>query len=98
MLHPDRCYILEEADIRPDVFLLTGDLADTGDGACYDDLAAILADAARRSGASVVLPAREPRGRGSAVAPPPSLRVLPGGRSFCPANFGKREICRLLHK
>ena len=33
---------LDKAGIRPDVFLLTGDLANTGDGACYDDLAAIM--------------------------------------------------------
>jgi 3',5'-cyclic AMP phosphodiesterase CpdA len=39
------------AGLRPDVFLLTGDLADAGEGPCYDDLAAILADAARASGA-----------------------------------------------
>jgi 3',5'-cyclic-AMP phosphodiesterase len=45
---------LESAGLRPDVFLLSGDLADAGDGSCYDDLAAILGDAARRSGASVV--------------------------------------------
>jgi 3',5'-cyclic-AMP phosphodiesterase len=46
--------LLEGAGIRPDVFLLTGDLADAGDGGSYDDLAAILAEAARSSGASVV--------------------------------------------
>lgn len=45
--------LLDASDIRPDVFLLTGDLADAGDGACYDDLAGILAEAARSSGASV---------------------------------------------
>ena len=42
------------AGLRPDVFLLTGDLADAGEGPCYDDLAAILAGAASASGASVV--------------------------------------------
>jgi 3',5'-cyclic AMP phosphodiesterase CpdA len=42
------------AGLRPDVFLLTGDLADAGEGPCYDDLAGILADAATASGASVV--------------------------------------------
>jgi 3',5'-cyclic-AMP phosphodiesterase len=42
------------AGLRPDVFLLTGDLADTGDAACYDDLAAILAEAADACGASVI--------------------------------------------
>jgi 3',5'-cyclic AMP phosphodiesterase CpdA len=39
------------AGLRPDVFLLTGDLADAGEGPCYDDLAAILTDAARALGA-----------------------------------------------
>jgi 3',5'-cyclic AMP phosphodiesterase CpdA len=42
------------AGLRPDVFLLTGDLADAGEGPCYDDLAGILADAAKASQASVV--------------------------------------------
>jgi 3',5'-cyclic-AMP phosphodiesterase len=46
--------LLDTTGIRPDVFLLTGDLADTGDGACYDDLAGLLAEAASRSGASVI--------------------------------------------
>lgn len=45
---------LAAAGLRPDVFLLTGDLTDTGDGACYDDLAAILAEAAAGCGASVI--------------------------------------------
>jgi Icc protein len=40
--------------IRPDVFLLTGDLTDAGDGASYDNLAGIIADAAGRCDASVV--------------------------------------------
>jgi 3',5'-cyclic AMP phosphodiesterase CpdA len=42
------------AGLRPDVFLLTGDLADAGEGPCYDDLAAIIAGAAGAAGASVV--------------------------------------------
>ena len=46
--------LLDTAGIRPDVFLLTGDLADTGEGACYDDLAGLLAEAASRNGASVI--------------------------------------------
>jgi 3',5'-cyclic AMP phosphodiesterase CpdA len=46
--------LLAEAAIRPDVFLLTGDLADAGDGGCYRDLAGILASAADPSGASVI--------------------------------------------
>jgi 3',5'-cyclic-AMP phosphodiesterase len=46
--------LLQVSGIRPDVLLLTGDLADAGDEACYADLAAILADAARESGADVV--------------------------------------------
>jgi 3',5'-cyclic-AMP phosphodiesterase len=45
---------LAAAGLKPDVFLLTGDLTDTGDGACYDDLAAILTDAAAGCGASVI--------------------------------------------
>jgi 3',5'-cyclic-AMP phosphodiesterase len=46
--------LLETTGLWPDVFLLTGDLTDTGDGACYADLAGILAEAAGRTGASVV--------------------------------------------
>ena len=46
--------LLDTTGIRPDVFLLTGDLADAGEGACYDDLAGMLAEAASRSGASVI--------------------------------------------
>jgi 3',5'-cyclic-AMP phosphodiesterase len=42
------------AGLRPDVFLLTGDLTDAGEGPCYDDLAAILAEAAAPCGASVI--------------------------------------------
>ena len=47
-------HLLESADIRPDALLLTGDLADAGEGACYDDLAGIMADTVRGSGASVI--------------------------------------------
>jgi 3',5'-cyclic AMP phosphodiesterase CpdA len=46
--------LLRSADIRPDVFFLTGDLADTGDGACYDDLREILVEAGSMSDASVI--------------------------------------------
>jgi 3',5'-cyclic AMP phosphodiesterase CpdA len=46
--------LLADAGIRPELFVLTGDLADAGDGASYDDLAEILAEATRDSGASVV--------------------------------------------
>jgi 3',5'-cyclic-AMP phosphodiesterase len=46
--------LLDATGIRPDVFLLTGDLANDGEGACYDDLAGLLAQAASRSGASVI--------------------------------------------
>jgi 3',5'-cyclic AMP phosphodiesterase CpdA len=46
--------LLETAGIRPGAFLLTGDLADAGEGACYDDLAGIFADIARWTGASVI--------------------------------------------
>jgi 3',5'-cyclic-AMP phosphodiesterase len=46
--------LLDATGIRPDVFLLTGDLADAGEGACYDDLAGLMTEAAGRSGASVI--------------------------------------------
>jgi 3',5'-cyclic-AMP phosphodiesterase len=46
--------ILEESRIRPDAFVLSGDLADDGDPGCYDDLAGIIGQAARASGASVI--------------------------------------------
>lgn len=45
---------LAEAGVRPDVFLLTGDLADTGEAGCYGDLAEIMSEAAASSGASVI--------------------------------------------
>jgi len=46
--------LLDTTGIQPDVFLLTGDLADDGEAACYDDLAGLLGQAASRSGASVI--------------------------------------------
>ena len=46
--------LLASTGLRPDVLLLTGDLADAGDGASYDDLAGILAEAAGRYGARVI--------------------------------------------
>jgi 3',5'-cyclic AMP phosphodiesterase CpdA len=42
---------LEARGIRPDVFVLSGDLTDAGDPSCYEDLAAIMAKAATESGA-----------------------------------------------
>ena len=45
---------LAAADVRPDVFLLTGDLADAGEAACYTQLAEIMSEAAARCGASVI--------------------------------------------
>lgn len=45
---------LADAGLRPDVFLLTGDLADTGEAACYRDLADIMSEAAASSGANVI--------------------------------------------
>ncbi len=49
--------LLAEAGISPDVLVLTGDLADTGDPACYEDLAGILdAEASARDAAVVCLP------------------------------------------
>jgi 3',5'-cyclic-AMP phosphodiesterase len=46
--------LLADTGIRPDIFLLTGDLADTGDPACYDDLAGVMTDAAAEMGGIVV--------------------------------------------
>jgi len=46
--------LLQAAGLRPDAFVLTGDLADAGEAACYDDLAAIVTQAAERSGAGVI--------------------------------------------
>lgn len=45
---------LEAARLRPDVFVLTGDLANTGDPECYQDLAGIMGLASERVGATVV--------------------------------------------
>lgn len=45
---------LESAGLRPDIFLLSGDLADAGDDACYQDLAGIVGTAAARAGAEVI--------------------------------------------
>jgi Icc protein len=72
--------LLAEAAIRPDVFLLTGDLADAGDGGCYRDLAGILASAANPSGASVIyLP-------GNHDDRDPFRRHLLGGSGSGPVN------------
>lgn len=46
--------VLDSADIRPDVLLLTGDLADAGEPGCYDELAQLVDKSAAASGASVV--------------------------------------------
>ncbi len=46
--------LVEASGLRPAAFLLTGDLADAGEGACYDDLAGIFAETAQRTGASVI--------------------------------------------
>jgi 3',5'-cyclic AMP phosphodiesterase CpdA len=45
---------LEESGLRPDVLILTGDLANAGDPACYQDLAGIMDDASSRLGSLVV--------------------------------------------
>ena len=45
---------LEEVGLRPDVFVLTGDLANSGDPECYEDLAAIMESASQASGAAVI--------------------------------------------
>ena len=45
---------LDVAGLRPDVFVLTGDLANSGDPECYRDLASIMAAATEPVGATVV--------------------------------------------
>ena len=45
---------LAASGLRPDVFILTGDLANAGDPACYQDLARIMDEASTRVGATVV--------------------------------------------
>jgi len=45
---------LEEVGLRPDVFVLTGDLANSGDPECYEDLSDIMEGAALASGATVI--------------------------------------------
>ncbi len=45
--------LLAEADLDPDLLILTGDLADSGDPACYRDLAEIMEEAASAVGADV---------------------------------------------
>jgi len=46
--------VLESSGLRPDVILLTGDLTNAGDAACYDDLRALVAAAAFASDATVI--------------------------------------------
>ena len=46
--------LLEASNIRPDVFLLTGDLADTAEGGLYEDLAEMLGEATSKCGATVI--------------------------------------------
>ena len=45
---------LDEVGLRPDVFVLTGDLANSGDAECYQDLAEIMAGASEASGTAVI--------------------------------------------
>jgi 3',5'-cyclic-AMP phosphodiesterase len=46
--------VLATSAIRPDVFILSGDLADTGAGACYEDLAQIFPRSASDGSAEVI--------------------------------------------
>jgi len=46
--------ILQSSGLRPDVLLLTGDLANSGDAACYDDLRAIVAGTAPGADATII--------------------------------------------
>jgi 3',5'-cyclic AMP phosphodiesterase CpdA len=71
---------VERSDLDPDVILLTGDLADSGDAACYEDLAAIMGRAADDTGAQVVyLPGNHDRRS-------PFRRHLLGGDGTGPIN------------
>jgi len=47
--------VLGSSGMRPDVILLTGDLTNAGDPACYDDLRAIVADRAAAAGVPTVV-------------------------------------------
>jgi 3',5'-cyclic-AMP phosphodiesterase len=82
--------LLEVAGIRPDIFLLTGDLADRGEAACYDNLAGIIAGAAAKSGAGIIyVPGNHDDrdtfrrhllgGAGPAPASPAPASTAPGG-------------------
>jgi 3',5'-cyclic AMP phosphodiesterase CpdA len=46
--------MMETCGIRPDVILLTGDLTNSGEAACYDDLRAIVARTAKAADATVI--------------------------------------------
>jgi 3',5'-cyclic AMP phosphodiesterase CpdA len=46
--------VLESSGMRPYVILLTGDLTNSGDPACYDDLRAVVGGVAKAAGATVV--------------------------------------------
>src|ERR1700722_11258001 len=46
--------VLDASAIKPDVFILTGDLADTGAGVCYEDLAQIFPRSAIDGNADVI--------------------------------------------
>jgi len=46
--------VLALAQVHPDVIVLTGDLANAGEPACYDDLASLIDKAASLSGAKVL--------------------------------------------
>jgi 3',5'-cyclic-AMP phosphodiesterase len=46
--------VLDSSDMRPDVILLTGDLTNSGDPACYDDLRATVAGSSKAAEAGLV--------------------------------------------
>ncbi|HUN33592.1 MAG TPA: metallophosphoesterase [Trebonia sp.] len=48
--------ILRSSGLEPDVILLTGDLANSGDAACYDDLRALIGEAAGAATSVIYLP------------------------------------------
>ncbi len=72
---------LADAGLEPDLFLLTGDLADTGEPSCYDDLASLVGAAAGSVGAAVIyLPGNHDR------RPPFARHLLGQDTGLMPLN------------
>ena len=85
---------LDEVGLHPDVFVLTGDLANSGDAECYQDLAEIMDGAAEASGADGDLPAGQPRP--APGVPPAPARARTGARADQPGPLAQRPAHRLV--